>query len=89
MSLIATSLTKSAVEGATPSAELTPVFSPSDWASAGPAKSTQARAMMVRFMVKSLNRVARPLAGDIAPTNHAEGAEVPNASPWDCALSAD
>jgi len=39
---MATCLTKSAVEGATPSAELTPVFSPIDWASAGAAASRQA-----------------------------------------------
>src|SRR4051794_9564248 len=50
MSEIATSLTKSAVAGLIPSAELTPVFSPADWASAGPASRMHPSAMMVRFM---------------------------------------
>src|SRR3954451_10189156 len=43
MSLIAASLTKSAVAGLMPRAEFTPVFSPTDWASAGVARRTSAR----------------------------------------------
>src|SRR3954447_23975063 len=50
ISEIATSLTKSAVVGLMPSAELTPVFSPADWASAGPTSRMHPSAMMVRFM---------------------------------------
>jgi hypothetical protein len=44
ISLITASLTKSAVVGAMPSAEFTPVFSPTDWAKAADDKSTVAAA---------------------------------------------
>jgi hypothetical protein len=40
MSLMATSFTKSGVEGLTPKAELTPVRSVGDWALAGPATNS-------------------------------------------------
>src|SRR5215213_4635780 len=53
MSEIATCLTKSGVLGLTPSTELTPVFSPTDCASAGPASSRHAITMIERFMVAS------------------------------------
>src|SRR4030081_1449457 len=44
MSLMATSFTKSGVEGLTPNAEFTPVRSVGDWALADPAINTQAAA---------------------------------------------
>src|SRR3954470_6165639 len=55
MSLIAASLMKSAVVGLTPSAEFTPVFSPTDWASAGVASKTSANAEARYFMVGFLS----------------------------------
>jgi len=44
-------LTKSAVVGLMPRAELTPVFSPADCASAGFASNSQPSAMAERFMM--------------------------------------
>jgi hypothetical protein len=44
MSLVAASFTKSSVVGLMPSAELTPVFSPMDWAKTGGAAKREATA---------------------------------------------
>src|SRR6476661_5140053 len=54
MSLIATSLTKSVVVGLMPSVELTPVFSPTDWARAGPATR---RAVATRIDMRLISGV--------------------------------
>src|ERR1700678_1314577 len=51
MSLVAASFTKSAVVGATPRAEFTPVFSPIDWANAGVDSRTSARPGTRYFIV--------------------------------------
>src|ERR1700734_2066631 len=51
MSLVAASFTKSAVVGATPRAEFTPVFSPIDWANAGVDSRTSARPGARYFIV--------------------------------------
>src|SRR3984893_1230543 len=51
MSLLAASLMKSAMVGLMPSAELTPVLSPMDCASAGPAARMQPNAIIERFMI--------------------------------------
>src|ERR1700690_3093901 len=51
MSLVAASFTKSAVVGATPRAEFTPVFSPIDWANAGDDSRTSARTGATYFIV--------------------------------------
>src|SRR3954467_4041107 len=53
MSLIAASFTKSAVVGATPRTEFTPVFSPTDCASAGVAKRIRAKLEARYFMVRT------------------------------------
>jgi hypothetical protein len=53
ISLVAASCTKSAVFGATPISELTPVFSAADWAMTGPASEIAIEAMMIFFMVWS------------------------------------
>jgi hypothetical protein len=52
MSLIAASFTKSAVVGATPKTEFTPVFSPTDCASAGVAKRRSAKLEARYFIVE-------------------------------------
>ena len=52
MSLIAASFTKSAVVGATPKTEFTPVFSPTDCASAGVASRTSAKVEARYFIVE-------------------------------------
>src|SRR3954469_24554338 len=54
MSLIAASFTKSAVVGATPKTEFTPVFSPIDCASAGVASRTSAKLEARYLMVEPL-----------------------------------
>src|ERR1700677_2855435 len=51
MSLVAASFTKSAVVGATPRTEFTPVFSPIDWANAGDDSRTSARTEATYFIV--------------------------------------
>src|SRR5438093_12459173 len=70
MSESATSLTKSAVEGLTPSMELTPVFSPTDWANAGAATKMHAVAIIVRLM-----RIS-PSAGGLAVHAFSQGHSV-------------
>src|SRR5437764_4530521 len=62
MSESATCLTKSAVDGLTPSMELTPVFSPTDWAKAGAA--TKATNMHAVAIIVRLMRIS-PSAGGL------------------------
>jgi hypothetical protein len=47
---MAASLTKSIVAGATPNMELTPVYSPRDWASTGVEMTNAAAMSAYRFM---------------------------------------
>src|SRR5437764_6493423 len=56
MSLIAASFKKSAIVGLMPRAELTPVFSPTDWAIADVANRTSARPGARYFIVGVLSR---------------------------------
>src|SRR3954471_901143 len=53
MSLTAACFTKSSVAGLMPSVELTPVFSPMDWAIAGAARRTSARHEARCFILSS------------------------------------
>src|SRR6185369_16944829 len=51
MSLVAASLMKSSVLGAMPSAELTPVCSPTDWAKAAELKAVKSAADKMNFSI--------------------------------------